>query len=204
MATSYDRVSRHICEHMFFVNYLSVLRGRLESYKIQRVNFSMGDDISKVNAYPYGGYDGQNENDQTQIHRLGWEINTFDFATGNEVRAIAKDLFDRKLIPTYNCKWEETKGGPRGQKCLSKHIIDFVDTYVREKLGDEMKAVSARVAVQYEKVFDAKLLADEKAKYVERTAVKEIKAALYKFRHLDEQVIKTALREFVAEDVLSA
>ena len=47
-------------------------------------------------------------------------------------------------------------------------------------------------------------LEQRRAAAVERTAIEEIKAALLKYRHLDDHVLRTAFMEFVAQDVLES
>ena len=71
-------------------------------------------------------------------------------------------------------------------------------------MAPEYDAACERVRRAMIEFYESPGLEQRRAAAVERTAIEEIKAALLKYRHLDDHVLRTAFMEFVAQDVLES
>ncbi len=208
MVSSYDRVSRHICESNEFKRYLSVVKERLSTLHFSHHRFEITSfeplDVKPIFFLDFAG----SEKPRTTWHKSKDDVLKFridlDFIfPHDEIHDLAKKFWDQKLIPTYNCKFYYIKDGPKNQKCLSNLFPEFARDFIKEHYEDLILETNLRIRKEFLSFFERPDLSKLKSDFVEKTAVEEIKRVLYKFRHVEERVILSAFKEFVVSELLT-
>lgn len=209
MATSYDKVSALYCATPDWKYYQETVRKRLLSLHISTFAYEIreAEDIHNPRPYFRYKYDGAVREESVwrsarhEVPNLAvdWDhVNPME-----EMVQFARTVWGKKTVPTYFCKLEKNPKGPKDQNYLLNHFPSFARAHLAQELAREHADASSRIRDAIVAWYDAPDASERKAKAVERKAIEEIKGALLRYRHLDQDILVTAFREFVAEDVLS-
>lgn len=208
MATSsYDKVSALYCETEDWKFYQSTVQKRLQTLRLSTASFEIREDA--LNPRPYFRYkfdgavkeDSLWRNDRADIptFQVDWDY----VNPPGELEQLARYVWSQKKVPTYFCKLERNEKGPKEQNWLIRHFRDYARDRLTKALASEYDEAGSRIRRQIIEFYDAPDFAARRSAAVEQKAFEEIRAALMRFRHLDESVLRRAYQQFLVEDVLT-
>jgi hypothetical protein len=129
-----------------------------------------------------------------------------------ETVQVASVLWASGRISTYNCNFHmptrrNSKGKDvevKGASCVSKEWNRFVFRDIMDQSSRCLDEAVVRVRHQALNAFTSEEGRDRLQDMFNRTAIDEIVQSLKKFRHLPEDVLKTAFQEFVVGNLLDS
>lgn len=198
--SSYDQIYARILKHPKMQQFLDSVKRQVDSIQIDRYDFRVepvkefGQRAEVTPRFHVSQLDSTTTTGQVYISRS-------HFITKDEVNDIVRQLFGKPGgVPTYGCSLDVVTG-VKTKKYQS--FYNFVLYTTDSDLEEHFTKAKEKVARDIERLQQTEEFLERKQAFLIRSAIDNIKLVVKSYAFLGNDILKTAIDEFICHDIFN-
>lgn len=213
MASSYDKIARHLMGTPEAQEYLNEIRQSIERAEIVKYEFGLvrreGQPVQARCSFVVRAGTGSGSISKDQ-HGNWSNLSSWSFLHDDALKDIVDRNWKTKRCPTYNCKKDDAMHGKDtrdGERSVGFYgaMRGAVDAVCREELDSgetRLQRMNRRLHVQAEDVMASEEWKRDEFEYLRGHAVRDIVAVMKNYDFLGKEVLREALDQFVMHQIM--